>query len=75
MAEVASHVHNVGRLLTATEVRAADFYWHVRKNDESMKIYPSVYAQHAVGMLWNAMAQFQTWCVSVAAFSSVFLPV
>lgn len=61
MAEVASHIYNVGRLLTATEVRAADFYWHVRRQDDTMQIYPPVYAQHVVGMLWNTMAQFQTW--------------
>jgi len=61
MAEVASHINDVGRLLTATEVRAADYYWHVRKHDDSMKIYPSVYAQNAVGMLWTTMVEFQTW--------------
>lgn len=61
MAQVAAHVHDIGRLLTATEVRAADYYWHVRKHDESMQIYPAIYAQNAVGMLWNTMTQFQTW--------------
>lgn len=66
MAEVASHVSDVGRLLTATELRAADYYWHVRRHDddsnnETTEIYPSVYAQHVVGIVWNAMVQFQTW--------------
>lgn len=61
MAEIASNIHDVGRLLTATEIRAADYYWHVRKHDENMKIYPSVYAQNVVGIVWNAMCQFQTW--------------
>lgn len=60
-AEVASHIRDVGRLLTATEVRSADFYWHVRQSNESMRIYSPEYTQHAIGMLWNTMAQFQTW--------------
>jgi hypothetical protein len=58
-AEVAARIRDVGRLLTATEIRAADYYWHVRKHDESMQIYPAIYAQSAVGMLWTQMAQFQ----------------
>jgi hypothetical protein len=60
-AEVASHIRDVGRLLTATEVRSADYYWHVRQHNESMRMYPPAYTQNAVGMLWNTMAQFQTW--------------
>ena len=59
--KIAAHVRDVGRLLTATEVRAADYYWHVRQHNETMKIYPSTYKENAVGMLWNTMAQFQTW--------------
>jgi endo-1,3(4)-beta-glucanase len=65
-AEVAARIRDIGRLLTATEIRAADYYWHVRKHDESMQIYPAIYAQSAVGMLWTQMAQFQTWFGSAA---------
>lgn len=62
MATVAAHVRDVGRLLTATEIRAADYYWHVRQNNESMRIYPDSYTQHVVGIVWSsAMVQFQTW--------------
>lgn len=61
MVDVSSHIYDVGRLMAATEIRAADYYWHVRRHDESMKIYPSIYAQNVIGIVWNAMVQFQTW--------------
>lgn len=82
----ATHVREVGRLLTATELRSADRYWHVRLEDDAYKaasaqshvessdseahkpesrapaaLYPEQYTEHAIGMMWNTMAQFQTW--------------
>jgi Glycosyl hydrolase family 81 C-terminal domain len=57
---VANEIENVGLIMTASEVRAAQFYWHV-KTDTRIKIYPAVYTQHAIGILWQTMAQFQTW--------------
>lgn len=58
---VARDIKDVGRLLTATEMRVTDRYWHVRLKDESMQIYPKSYSHNVVGILWNTMAQFQTW--------------
>jgi hypothetical protein len=29
--------------------------------NQALKIYPSEYKHHAVGMLWSTMAQYQTW--------------
>jgi hypothetical protein len=58
---VAKEVRDLGRLLVATEIRSSDRYWHVRQKDESKKIYPEIYIQNVVGILWNTMAQFQTW--------------
>jgi len=64
--ERALNIRDVGRILTATEVNAADRYWHVThsKNGHN-SIYPDEYGQAAVGMLWNTMAQFQTWFGSI----------
>eukprot|EP00525_Craspedostauros_australis_P010011 CAMPEP_0198119368 /NCGR_PEP_ID=MMETSP1442-20131203/25354_1 /TAXON_ID= /ORGANISM="Craspedostauros australis, Strain CCMP3328" /LENGTH=53 /DNA_ID=CAMNT_0043777819 /DNA_START=20 /DNA_END=178 /DNA_ORIENTATION=- len=52
---------NVGRLLTATEVRSAQRYWHVVQNDEALRIYPKQYTHKVVGIVWSTMAQFGTW--------------
>ena len=53
-------VENEGKVLTATELRSARRYWHVMK-DEPIKIYPSAYTPQIIGMLWQTMAQCQTW--------------
>lgn len=42
-AAVSRHVRDVGRLLTATELRSADRYWHVRQSGEKSGIYPTQY--------------------------------
>jgi len=57
----AIHVREIGRLLTSTELRSADRYWHVRRNDPSRRIYPEEYSEPVVGIIWNTMAQFQTF--------------
>ena len=60
--ERARNIRDIGRLLTATEVRAADRLWHVtRDKSGSNSVYPDEYSEAAIGMLWNTMAQFQTW--------------
>ena len=61
LADIAAEIRNVGRLLLATEIRSTDRYWHVRLKNESLAVYPKPYTQNVVGMLWNTMAQFQTW--------------
>lgn len=60
-AETARRVSLMGRLLTATEVRSAQRYWHVLHGDTSSTIYPKRYTPSVVGMMWQTMAQFQTW--------------
>jgi hypothetical protein len=57
----AARIRDVGRLLTATEIRAADRYWHVRQEEDAKKIYPDTYKENVIGIMWNTMAQFQTW--------------
>mmetsp|Transcript_27019 Transcript_27019/g.45940 ORF Transcript_27019/g.45940 Transcript_27019/m.45940 type:complete len:1169 (-) Transcript_27019:103-3609(-) len=61
-ADVARRVSLMGRLLTATEVRSAQRYWHVLHGDTPSKtIYPKQYKPAVVGMVWQTMVQAQTW--------------
>jgi hypothetical protein len=46
--------------LTASEVRSADRYWHVIEASKRRQ-YPTQYEPKVVGIMWNTMAQFQTW--------------
>jgi len=57
----ARSICDIGRLLTATELRAADRYWHLSHSKKKERVYPEQYKPLVVGMLWNMMAQFQTW--------------
>jgi len=56
----AVEVRRVGKLMAASELRSAKKYYHV-KREEEIKIYPSAYSPHVVGIMWQTMAQFQTW--------------
>ena len=60
---ISRHIKHTGQLLTASELRSARKYWHVfQSNDqERTRIYPSSYKPHVIGMMWQTMAQFQTW--------------
>lgn len=58
--ETARKVERAGQLLTATELRSARQYWHVMK-DERIKIFPSAYTPRTIGIMWQTMAQCQTW--------------
>jgi endo-1,3(4)-beta-glucanase len=50
---------NVGRVLLATEIRAAQKYWHVRSNSP---IYDEPFASHkVVGILWSNKAEYATF--------------
>ena len=60
-ASVSRHIRDTGRLLTSTELRSADRYWHVRQTGKDSNIYPKQYKPLVVGIMWNMMAQFQTW--------------
>lgn len=57
---VAEDIRKHGLLLTASELRAADRYWHVIEAAKRRQ-YPVQYEPHVVGIMWNTMAQFQTW--------------
>jgi endo-1,3(4)-beta-glucanase len=56
----ASRIYDFGRLLLSTEVRSAQRYWHVRASP-APRVYPDIYAPKVVGMLWQTLAQEQTW--------------
>jgi len=58
---VSGRIRDLGRLLTATELRSADRYWHVWHGNEHKSLYPDSYRPAVVGMMWDTMAQFQTW--------------
>lgn len=60
-ASKARYIRDVGRLLTATELRAAARYWHVIQSKKEGRIYPEQYKESVVGINWNMMVQFQTW--------------
>lgn len=57
---VAHVIRDTGRLLVATEIRAAQFYWH-NHDDDGKHIYPAAYTPPVVGMLWTGLVQLQTW--------------
>jgi Glycosyl hydrolase family 81 C-terminal domain len=59
-AQIALSIEQTGQLLTATELRSARTYWHV-SDERKIKIYPSAYTPRTIGMLWQTMAQCQTW--------------
>ena len=61
MKKVANDVHRVGLMMASTELRSANRYWHILKNDESRLVFPKVYEASVVGILWSMMAQFGTW--------------
>jgi hypothetical protein len=61
LASVSEAIRKVGSLLTKTEIRSTQRYYHVRQNDERKRIYPEIYKQNVVGILWSTMAQFGTW--------------
>jgi len=74
--ESARLVRNIGEMLTAMEVSAANRFWHVWESstDKDMptnasvknvkphiNTYPKQYPKHVVGMMYDTMASFQTW--------------
>lgn len=72
--ESARLVRNIGEMLTAMEVSAANRFWHVWESstDKDMptnasvknvkphiNTYPKQYPKHVVGMMYDTMASFQ----------------
>lgn len=72
---VAHEIEQAGQLLTATELRSTRTYWHVTNGDK-IKIYPSSYTPRTIGILWQTMAQCQTWFGAAAylAYGIQLLP-
>lgn len=58
--KVAAQIQQLGAVLTATELKSARRYWHLESRD-GIKVFPKEYTRGAVGMLWQCMAQLQTW--------------
>lgn len=60
---VAERVRDVGLVLLTTEITGAQTYWHVQApgTEGVSRIYPELYANKVVGMLWSLLAQMQTW--------------
>ena len=56
----AVEVRRVGKLMTASELRATRRYYHINRKS-NVKIYPEGYTPNVVGIMWQTMAQFQTW--------------
>lgn len=58
-AVVASMIHKTGLVLTATEIRSTQKYWHVVHGDGN--VYPETYEHSVVGIVWSTMIIFTTW--------------
>jgi endoglucanase Acf2 len=60
--KVAKAVRGVGKVMSAMELRSVRRYYHVRQSvTRKAEIFPSAYTPHVVGIMWQSMAQFQTW--------------
>jgi len=54
-----TRLKDVGRLMTALEIRASHRYWQMTEADS---IYPKPFADHkAVGILWSTKVDYATW--------------
>jgi Glycosyl hydrolase family 81 C-terminal domain len=58
---VSREIFKVGQLMTATELRSAKKYWHIKHKNPDEEIVPKAYTANVVGILWSTMAQFGTW--------------
>ena len=67
--ETARLIRASGQLLTSTELRATNRYWHVWSSENHVNTYPAAYKQPVVGMLYETMASFQTWFAPYAVVS------
>lgn len=48
----------IGQVLATTELRSTRTYWHVQSHKN---VYPELYTPRSIGIMWQTMAQFQTW--------------
>lgn len=58
---IADEIRKVGLVLTTTEIRATQRYWHVYHNVPSKQIYPSSYEPSVVGIMWGTLMELRTW--------------
>jgi len=59
-------VMNLGRLMTALEIRAAWRYWQMTSSDS---VFPAPFADHkAVGIQWSSKVDYATWFGSNVEF-------
>ena len=59
MATSNDRVKNLGRLMTALEIRAAWRYWQMTSSDS---VYPPPFSNNkVVGILWSGKADYRTW--------------
>ena len=57
---VSKEIFKVGQLMTATEIRSTQKYWHIKHNNTE-EVVPKAYTPNVVGIVWSTMAQFGTW--------------
>lgn len=61
-ATIASEIRDVGEVFCGMEIRSAQKYWHIRRNDPlSEQVYPTSYTENVVGILWSQMIEFGTF--------------
>ncbi len=58
---VAENIYNIGRVLTATELRSAKRYWQVSHTQSTQTTFDSTYQHNVVGILWSSKVFFGTW--------------
>ena len=56
----AERVRRVGKYMTTSELRATKRYYHIDRSNP-IRIYPESYTFLSIGIMWQTMAQFQTW--------------
>lgn len=61
----------VGQLATASEIHSAQVYWHL---DDANIVYPDILKEkRMLGILWQNLAQYQTWFGGQAYMVRAFL--
>ncbi|CAB9497949.1 Endo-1,3(4)-beta-glucanase [Seminavis robusta] len=56
----AKQIGRYGEVLSASELRSADRYYHIIESSREQQ-FPIQYTPLVIGIMWNTMAQFQTW--------------
>lgn len=56
----AERVRRVGKYTATSELRSTKRYYHINSGNP-IRIYPQEYNYLSIGIMWQTMAQFQTW--------------